>query len=135
MKSNRHKQARRSEFKTPQCFWPDRESQQNLFSAGFERETHTSSFCYSAQTQGRYSFEPSECFLSSRVHRAVPRAQTLRPLVVGGQEMTAAKQSVFQSRVIRACPNPLIPFFAAANGERWMRGHPGVCSASSCNFY
>lgn len=117
MALNRHKQAQRSEFKAPWCFWPDRELQQNLFSAVSERETHTSSFCYSAQTQGCYSFQCSECFLSSRVHRPVPKAQTLRPLVVGGQETSVAEQSVFQSRVIRTHPKPLIPF--TFNRSKW----------------
>lgn len=117
MALNRHKQAQRSEFKTPWCFWPDRELQQNLFSAVSERETHTSSFCYSAQTQGCYSFQRSECFLSSRVHRPVPKAQALRPLVVGGQETSVAEQSVFQSRVIRTHPKPLILF--TFNRSKW----------------
>lgn len=48
---------------------------------------------------------------------AVPRAQTLRPLAVGGQETSAVQQSILQSRVIRAHPNTLIPFLAVENGD------------------
>lgn len=119
MKSDRRKQAHRSEFKASCCFWPDQESQQNLFSAISERETHTVPFCYSAPTQACFSSQPSEC---PRAPGSVGLCQEYKQQgqcrEVGREPQPVS--SLFSGQCNQGTSYPSCPFFMGRSGRGYI---------------
>lgn len=121
MKGNRHKQAQRSEFKALRRFWP-----------GICNKTFSQPALKRKPTQAPFAIQPKHRAATHSSPLNVPSAPSgcakgTNTEAVGGQETSAAQQSIFQSRVIRAHPTTLIPFLAVENREKWLGGC-WVCS-------